>query len=275
MGGDRSGVFSLPRVTWGFSFGPSSGVDGAGVHAPVEVRGSNFVADGHAHLLDEPSLQTPLVMDDLRSGLAFHENLNIDGIVPIRAVEPSGDRILVLSHAFAGQTLSELLGALEISDRAACEIAVQIADSLDQLHHAARDERGPSLVHGGVDLDHVLISATGNVALREAGLSDLLRTRNVDAVDGGFVAPESRGGGRGSEPADVYGVAMVLLSCLAGRPPKAFPSNARAHRQALEEALSKLPDLDVELDRILRSSLSEVPANRPSAAAFPMRSARS
>ena len=264
---------SLPTVTWRLTLGEPAGFDGSGVYAFAEVEGHSFTADGHLLLIDAPELEGPEPVEQLRRAVGFHEWLDLEGVVPIRAIEPHTDRLAVVSEARQGQPLSRLVGAVPTPPRSAGEMVSVLAEMLHDLHTqtAPGEIKGAGLAHGGVDLDHVLLGRSGEVLLIGAGLAAPLRARGIQAVDLGFLAPEVRGGPRASASADVYAATVLLLTCLLGRPPEPFPSSSQPHAEAVETALAELGSLDPEVAQLIREGLSFDPQARPAASELGVR----
>lgn len=258
---------SLPRVAWRLGMAEPSGFDGAGVHALAEVTGQGFTADGMVHMLDEVGLAVPLTLEALRRSAGFHEWMRVEGVIPVRAIELEAGRVAVLSEAFGGQPLTRVIGAVPVPPRAAGELVAQLSQILHELHIVASPGaiKSAGLAHGGVDLDHVMVGRKGHVALLEAGVVAPLRERGVAAVDPGFLAPEVRDVAASTPAADVYGATLVLLTCLTGRPPDAFPPDPEAHAEAVEAVLAGVFELDGQIAELLRLGLSVDPTMRPSA----------
>ena len=264
---------NLPTVTWRLTLGEPAGFDGSGVYAFAEVEGHSFTADGHVLLIDAPELEGPEPVEQLRRAVGFHEWLDLEGVVPIRAIEPHTDRLAVVSEARQGQPLSRLVGSVPTPPRSAGEMVSVLAEMLHDLHTqtAPGEIKGAGLAHGGVDLDHVLLGRSGEVLLIGAGLAAPLRARGIQAVDLGFLAPEVRGGPRASASADVYAATVLLLTCLLGRPPEPFPSSSQPHAEAVETALAELGSLDPEVAQLIREGLSFDPQARPAASELGVR----
>lgn len=261
---------SLPQVPWRLTLGEPAGYDGAGVYAFAEVDGPGFTADALVLLIDEPGLETADVLASLRRSVSFHEWVDLQGILPIRAIERHTDRVAVVSEAFPAQPLSRVVGAVPIPPRASGELASLLAETLHDLHTMTLPGsiKPAGLAHGGIDLDHVLISRSGEVRLSGTGLAGALRRRGVEAVDMGFLAPEVRGGGQPAAPADVYAATLILLTCLIGRPPEPFPVHPEAHERAVDAVIAGAVGLDEEVADLIRAGLAVSPDARPSASAF-------
>jgi len=265
---EADGDVSLPQVVWRLTLGEPAGYDGAGVYAFAEVGGPGFTADGLVLLIDEPGLETEDVLASLRRAVGFHEWVDLEGILPVRAIVRHTDRVAVVSEACPAQPLSRVVGAVPIPPRASGELASLLAETLHDLHTQTLPGsiKPAGLAHGGIDLDHVLLGRSGEVRISGAGLAGALRRRGVEAVDMGFLAPEVRGGGRPAAPADVYAVTLVLLTCLIGRPPEPFPVHPEAHERAVEAVIAGAVGLDAEVADLIRAGLAVSPDARPSAA---------
>ncbi len=149
-------------------------------------------------------------------------------------------------------------------------IGVQLCEAL-QSAHAAKNAAGWSLnaVHGGIDLDVVLLTYEGVVRLREFGVAKARRQAWLAHVGGlapsriSHISPEEARGRPADARSDVYGVGAVLYELLTG----ASPVNGADPLKAIAAGVPHLPSahnpkVTPQLDTIVMRALSLDSANR-------------
>ncbi len=149
-------------------------------------------------------------------------------------------------------------------------IGVQICEAL-QSAHGAKNAAGWSLnaVHGGIDLDVVLLTYEGVVRVREFGVAKARRQAWLSRVGGlpprriCYISPEEARGRPADARSDVYGVGAVLYELLTGAPPVSGADALKAIADGvLHLPSSHNPKVTPQLDTIVMRALSVDPVNR-------------
>lgn len=253
---------------WTLRLGEPVAFDPAGpwFAAEVQVRRGRG-GDARVHLLDDAGLAIAAVVEQLREACGHHAWLDLPDLVPLRALVQHDGRVAVVSDPWPAARLAQVVGEVPVPPRAAGELTSRVADALHGLHTASAPGsiRPAGLVHGGLDLDTILLARDGRVGLLEAGLAPALRARGGPATSHAFLAPEARGDAPIDAAADIYACCMLLVACLSGRPPEPLPADPDEHARAVDATLAALFDLDGQVAELLRLGLSFDPALRPSA----------
>jgi serine/threonine-protein kinase len=219
--------------------------------------------------------------DEARLTLGFdHPNL-------VRVVDfcvERGENFIVMEYV-EGSTLAGLLRhAREAGHHLPVPLCLlvgkDILQALDYIHSRSGDDGHLlDIVHRDVTPGNVLLSREGAVKLGDFGIARhrLRSARTRTGVIKGtvqYMAPEHVSGGTSIDRrTDLYGVGLILFEMLTGRP---FIQGER-ELEMLSLALdppwtppSQLrPDLDPQLDRILRTALARFPEERyPDACSF-------
>jgi serine/threonine-protein kinase len=186
----------------------------------------------------------------------------------IYALARDAGHVYIAYEYVPGRTLRQALGAGEIGDGEAVEVAAQL---LGALAHAHR--RG--IVHRDVKPSNVLLAETDAVDVRllDFGLAQMAEFDTLTAkgdVPGtlAYVSPERLHGNEATEAADVWAVGVMLWEALARRHPFRAEtiSETSALIQAGPEPLEQVrPDLPGFVHRAVAGALVLDPARRPSA----------
>jgi serine/threonine protein kinase/thioredoxin-like negative regulator of GroEL len=181
------------------------------------------------------------------------------------------DALFIAMEYVEGETLAERIarGTLEIAE--ALDIAMQVADALDEAH-----ARG--IVHRDIKSANVMITGRQLVKVLDFGLAKFLRPREAAArtmsvTSPGLVlgtlhymAPEQLRGGEVDHRADLFAVGAVVYEMLAGRPPFAASTMAESAERLLTqepEALARFNyAVPADVDAIVRKALTKDPAFR-------------
>ena len=159
----------------------------------------------------------------------------------------------------------------------AVDLCAQVARGLAAAHAAG-------VFHRDMKPTNIVIARTKSgrevAKIVDFGISKLLDVSkaNVSHTQTGtvlgspvYMSPEQARGSKASDHrSDLYSLGVVLFECLTGRPPHDGESfNALLFKIALEpapSARSLRPEIDEELDAILRRLLAKHPAERPQSA---------
>ncbi|MBV8598448.1 MAG: serine/threonine protein kinase, partial [Actinobacteria bacterium] len=167
-----------------------------------------------------------------------------------------------------GKTMRQALGAGELDDRAAVEVAAQVLEALAHAH-------GRGIVHRDVKPSNVLLAESGaiDVRLLDFGLAQMAEFDTLTAMGDvpgtlGYISPERLLGKPATDAADIWSVGVMLWESLAGHHPFRDGGVKETSRriQTGPPPLGELrPDLPRELCEVVASALWLNPARRPAA----------
>ncbi len=155
------------------------------------------------------------------------------GLLQLLDVAAEGNRLYAVREYVGGWRLDAvlrlgpLLGRRPLSVEAVCHVGAELAEALHHLHTWTDPSGQPmSLFHGHVSARHVWLTLGGRVKLEGFGTRASRAAAQVysrqewsEAVRESLYGPplEDTGRARGA-PRDLYGLAVVLLELLRGRP---------------------------------------------------------
>lgn len=134
-------------------------------------------------------------------------------VAEVREVGMLDTRPAVVSEWVDGVPLSELLGAERFSQTLALHVAFQVARALTAAHEL---EDG-AVLHGALDLSHVLCGKDGSVKVCNFGGAPMRNGRL--RAHPGLVAPEVLGGDSGDVLSDVFACGALAYLLLTGKTP--------------------------------------------------------
>lgn len=239
-----------------------------GFGATGEVWRARELATGHTVALKRlrPDVDAAAV-EALRREAVLLQALQTPYVVGLRALLGAGaDAVLVLDHVGGGSLASLLArrGALDPGE--VVTVAAPLASALAVAH-----ERG--IVHGDVTPANVLFSEQGMPVLSDLGVARLVGEHR-SGVDGTaeYLDPAVAAGGEPDPAADVWALAAVCHTMLAGSPPHDGASVAEVLGAAVAGERAPLgllaPDAPRALVSVVEAALAADPAARPSAADF-------
>ncbi len=196
------------------------------------------------------------------------------GIVVVHDVgrdEASGTLFIAL-ELLRGQTLAELARQGQLEWTRVMRIVGQVARALGFAH-----ARG--VVHRDVKPANVIVLPSGEAKVTDFGIAQLENARQRLTSTGEFIgtplytAPEQARVEDVDGRADVFSLASVAYTLLAGRPPFMAPNiPGIVHRVVYEEPepLSRfVPELPLDVERVMARAMAKDPAARyPTAEAF-------
>jgi hypothetical protein len=167
-----------------------------------------------------------------------------------------------------GRTLREAMRAGEVDDRAALEVAAQIADALTHAH-----ARG--IVHRDVKPSNVLLAEAPRVDVRllDFGLAQMAEFDTLTALGDipgtlAYIAPERLQGLPATPAADVWGLGVLLWEALAGEHPfwgGDLAETSRSIERGAPPLRTLRPDLPEHVLETVASALLVNPQRRPTA----------
>ncbi len=183
-----------------------------------------------------------------------------------------GDDLFIAMEYVEGELLSIRLTRGTLAVPEALEIAMQVADALDEAH-----TRG--IVHRDIKSANVMITPRQLVKVLDFGLAKFLRrpggasAHTMGVTSPGMVlgtlnymAPEQLRGGDVDHRADLFGLGAVLYEMLAGRPPFMADTMADAADRILNhepEALARFNyAVPADVEAVVRKALAKDPEFR-------------
>ncbi len=183
-----------------------------------------------------------------------------------------GEALFIAMEYVEGETLAARLarGPIEMAD--ALEIAMQVADALDDAH-------GRGVVHRDIKSANVMLTGRQRVKVLDFGLAKFLTPSAADHAQTlgltmpgmvlgtlHYMAPEQLRGGEVDHRADLFSLGAVLYEMLAGRPPFAGASMAESAERILTqepEALARFNyAVPADVETLVRKALAKDPAYR-------------
>ena len=183
-----------------------------------------------------------------------------------------GDSIFIAMEYVEGEMLSTRIsrGTVDVSE--ALEIAMQVADALDDAH-----TRG--IVHRDIKSANIMLTGRQLVKVLDFGLAKFLRKGGVESAHTigvtspgmvlgtlHYMAPEQLRGAEVDHRADLFAVGAVLYEMLAGRTPFAGSTMAESAERILTqepEALARFNyAVPADVDAVVRKALAKDPAYR-------------
>jgi serine/threonine protein kinase len=168
-----------------------------------------------------------------------------------------GDRLAVVSEWVDGVPLSRLVAGAARHGRLPQEAALHLGFQVCRALTAAHELADGALVHGALDLSHVLCGRDG--AVKVCGFGGPVSRAGRLRAHRGFAAPEVLGGDGADVLSDVWAAGALVYFLLTG----STPSEAALGGDGAVPVPSALnPGLDDGLDTPLLAALCEDPCDR-------------
>jgi hypothetical protein len=194
--------------------------------------------------------------------------LSHPAIVALYEACATGDAFYLVSELVEGATLAELIHADDLDDEEIVRIALALAAALRHAHSRGvihRDIKPQNVLvpdHVRDEAEAAKLTDFGGASL--AGEDALTRTGDIIGTLA-YMAPEQSEGREAGEPADLYGLALVLYEAFAGfNPVRGATPAATARRigRRLEPLERSRPDLPASLTRAIDTALAADPRRR-------------
>ncbi|MGW6931370.1 serine/threonine-protein kinase [Lentzea sp. NPDC054927] len=187
-------------------------------------------------------------------------------VIPIHAYGEIDGRLYLDMRLVEGRDLSDILREGTVEPARAVRIVEQVASALDAAH-------ADGLVHRDVKPSNILVTSGDFVYLVDFGIARSVSPSATSLTASGsvvgtldYMAPERFEGRAVDSRADVYALACVLFSCVAGRRPFTADSTAAqiwAHLNDPPPRASALnPAVPVALDDVIAKGMAKNPADR-------------
>ncbi len=185
-------------------------------------------------------------------------------ICPIYEVDEADGTLFFAMAYLEGKNVWEKLGGGRLTIGESLNIAIQVADGLEEAH-----QRG--IVHRDIKSSNIIVSAKGHAYILDFGLA-LRDGANRVTIQGArvgtpaFMSPEQAQGLPIDHRTDLWSLGVVLFEMLTGKLPFARDSEvALVHAIIYDQPpslKSESPDASPELESVLQRSLAKDPALR-------------
>jgi len=207
----------------------------------------------------DPEAKERFVQEAQAAGALDHPN-----ICTVYEIDELGGRTFIVMAYIEGRNLKDRFksGLLEIED--ALEIAIQVADGLQEAH-----ENG--IIHRDIKPANIVLTAKDQAKIMDFGLAklswgvDLTKTATImGTVD--YMSPEQAKGEEVDHRTDIWSLGAMIYEMLAGeRPFRGYHDSAAIHSILNEEPepVSRLREgIPADLDRIIQKALEKDSSNR-------------
>jgi hypothetical protein len=215
----------------------------------------------HPHLLPDERSRARFVAEARAAARLAHP-----GIVPVHDVVEDGDRTAIIFQFVPGESLADRLareGPLPAD--VAARLAGEVAEALDHAHRAG-------VVHRDVKPANIVLDQDGRARLVDFGiarvLTEVASRLTADGDDMGtlrYMAPEQLTGSAVDDRTDLFGLGLVLVEMLTGRPAFAATSPVGL-LEAERDVQLQLPGVPADLQAIAHRLLAFDPVERPATA---------
>jgi len=190
---------------------------------------------------------------------------NVCGVMDIREHdEAAGNQAqsFIVMEYIEGRTVREL--ARELTVRQAVDIALQVAEGL-----AAAHEKG--IIHRDIKADNIMVRPDGRVQIMDFGLAKLegvssLTKEGSTVGTTSYMSPEQIQGLATDQRTDIFAFGVVLYEMLARELPFRGTHEAAVMYEIVNVEPPPLghrrPEIDGELERIVRKCLEKDPVDR-------------
>ncbi|MEO7649042.1 MAG: tetratricopeptide repeat protein, partial [Bryobacteraceae bacterium] len=189
-------------------------------------------------------------------------------ICPIYEIDEVDGRLFFAMAHLEGNTISELLAAGPLDVRLALELAIQIANGLEEAHRHG-------VVHRDIKSSNVLVSRRGHACILDFGLAlqdgfTRLTQEGRRCGTPAYMSPEQANGTDVDPRTDIWSLGVVLYEMITGRPPFGNGHDVALLHRILNVKTPTLAslraDVPVELQAVIDTALAKQPADRwPSA----------
>ncbi len=184
-------------------------------------------------------------------------------IVTIYEVGEADGRYFLCMELAEGGSLAQRLQQGPSAPRAAAELAVKLARTVQHAH-----DRG--VLHRDLKPGNVLFDRAGEPRVTDFGLAQLVNARSDLTFAGAplgtpsYMSPEQAGGKNENltTASDVYGLGAILYEMLAGRPPFIGEAPVDVLRRVIDEEPPRLTGIDRDLETICLTCLAKQPEAR-------------
>lgn len=247
------------------------------VYRAVDLRLGRTVAIKFlsSSLVADPMARRRFLREAQTASTLSHPN-----ICTIYEVNDQDDRPYIVMEHVEGKTLKEILARGPLPVEIALGFAIDIADALEEAHRKG-------IIHRDIKPSNVIINERETAVVLDFGLAKQLpsfsrseeHAEELSSVTTGamiigtahYMSPEQIRGEPVDHRSDLFSLGIVLYEMLSGTPPFAGATTVDVlHAILYEEPLSlseRRPEVDIELERIVRKALRKDPRDRFQSAA--------
>ena len=199
----------------------------------------------------------PIDVVNLKCQYEITKNLNISGIVNCLELERYRNSFALIMEDFGGQSLNYILGYLKNDRISFLKIAIQLAETLGQLHQQ-------QIIHKDIKPRNIIINpATGVVKITDFSISSRLgrenqTINNPNCLEGtlAYISPEQTGRMNRSIDyrTDFYSLGATFYEMLTG----SLPFAATDPMELVHCHLAKQPVPPIQLNPEIPSAVSEI-----------------
>lgn len=199
-------------------------------------------------------------LEEARNAARLHH----PNICPIYEVDEVDDQLFFAMAYLEGETLSHKIGERGFDIDSALEIAIQIADGLEEAHRQG-------IIHRDIKSSNIIVNSQGHAYILDFGLSLRTGTQRV-TLEGGrvgtpaFMSPEQALGTEVDARTDIWSLGVILFQMLTGQLPF-----GREHTLALVHAIINDPvpsvqtlraDVPTDVQKAVERALAKDPTLR-------------
>jgi serine/threonine protein kinase/tetratricopeptide (TPR) repeat protein len=191
-------------------------------------------------------------------------SLNHPHICTIYHIDEVGDSTFIVMEYIEGQSLKGIIGKGLLEPDKALDLAIQIAEGLEEAHEK-------KIVHRDIKSANIMVTPKSQVKIMDFGLakivsaSQLAETATIMGTVA-YMSPEQASGGVVDHRSDIWSLGVVMYEMLSGH----VPFQEEIEQLVLHSILDKLhdpltalrSDIPYELERIVDKCLEKDPAGR-------------
>ena len=215
------------------------------------------------HLMDSPELRERLLIEARAAAALSHPNICV-----IYEVGEGEERPYIAMEYVEGETLGDKIKSGPLKTEEALGIAIQVAEGLDEAH-------GKGIIHRDIKSANIMITGKGQAKVMDFGLAKvkggpLLTREGTTLGTVSYMSPEQARGEAVDQRTDLWSLGVVLYEMLSGRLPVQGERETSILYSIVHEEPKQLkavmPDVSVEIERIIRRALAKMPESRYSSA---------
>jgi dienelactone hydrolase/predicted Ser/Thr protein kinase len=215
-------------------------------------------------LLDSPELKERFLIEAQAAAALSHPNICV-----IHEVGESEERPYIAMEYVAGETLRDKIDRGPLTAGVALEIAIRIAEGLDEAH-------GKGIIHRDVKSANIMVTGKGQAKIMDFGLAKvkegpLLTREGTTLGTVAYMSPEQARGEDVDHRSDIWSLGVVMYEMLSGALPFKGDREASILYSVVHEDPKPLralkPNVPLELQQIIDRSLRKKPGARYGSAA--------
>jgi dienelactone hydrolase/predicted Ser/Thr protein kinase len=211
------------------------------------------------HLADSAELRERFLIEAQAAAALSHSNICV-----IHEVGESEERPYIAMEYVEGETLRDKINKRPLTAGTALEIAIQIAEGLDEAH-------GKGIIHRDIKSANIMITGKGQAKIMDFGLAKvkegpLLTRAGTTLGTVAYMSPEQAQGEEVDHRSDIWSLGVVMYEMLSGVLPFKGEREASILYSVVHEDPKPLkdlkPDVPLELQQIIDRSLKKKPEAR-------------